>query len=171
MNQNDKRQTLYLLRHAKAEAWHPGCHDFGRQLNERGRVHTAKLSRWMQDALPEPDLILCSTSARTRETLELILQIWPATEARTRYLDEIYEASNGQLMALADTAFDTADRLLMVGHNPGFEHLAQALLRDQDAASMGKMATGTLAVIDFENGYTADRGEGVLRHWIRRKDL
>jgi len=171
MNNEELRQSLYVLRHAKAEAWHPGCHDFGRELNERGRTHMANLSSWMHDALPEPDLILCSTSARTRETLAPILQIWPAAESRTRYLDDIYEATNGQLLALADAAFDTANRLLMVGHNPGFEHLALALLRDQDAASMGKMATGTLAVIDFENGFSSDRGEGVLRHWIRRKDL
>lgn len=171
MNHDEQRQSLYLLRHAKAEAWTPGCHDFGRELNERGHAHMANLSRWMHDALPEPDLILCSTSARTRETLAPILQIWPAAESRTRYLDDIYEATNGQLLALADAAFETADRLLMVGHNPGFEHLANALLRDQDAASIGKMATGTLAVIDFENGYAADCGAGVLRHWIRRKDL
>jgi len=89
----------------------------------------------------------------------------------TSYLDEIYESSTGSLHELAAQAFQTRSRVMMVGHNPGFEYLALALLRNEDANGITKMATGTLAVIEFEGGYEDDAGNGQLRHWITRKDF
>lgn len=164
-------QSLYLLRHAKAEPWFPGCDDFARVLSDRGQSHMALLSRWMASHIEEPDAVLCSTSARTRGTLAPILEVWPGLAERTRYLDEIYEASTGRLHSLAEQAFEQVDQVLMIGHNPGFEYLATSVLRDRDANRIGKMATGTLGQIDFNGGYSSDCGQGVLRHWVTRKNL
>lgn len=164
-------QTLYLLRHAKSVPWEPGDTDFDRSLSQRGRDHMQRLSSWMRDHLDPPGAALCSSSRRTRETISPILGIWPQITQHTSYLDEIYEASTGTLHALAERAFETADSVLMVGHNPGFEYLAIAVLRDSDAAGISKMATGTLAVIEFPSSYGEDSGQGILRQWIRRKSL
>lgn len=164
-------QILYLLRHAKAEPWTPGCDDFSRVLSNRGRRHMGSLAGWMQGELPEPDAVLCSTSARTRETLDPLFASWPELAARTHYLDAIYEATTGGLHALVEQAFEQVDSLLMVGHNPGFEHLALSILCDADARQIAKMATGTLGVFEFEQGYREDAGQGQLRHWITRKQF
>lgn len=164
-------QILYLLRHAKAEAWSPGIDDFGRCLSLRGTEHMLQLSAWMQEYLPMPGTVLCSSSRRTQETLAPILDTWPGLADRTEYLREIYEATTGTLHAIAGEAFKESQSVMMVGHNPGFEYLALRVLRDSDAREIEKMATGTLAVIEFENGYEADCGNGVLSHWIRRKNL
>lgn len=164
-------QTLILLRHAKAEPWTPGCDDFARVLSTRGRKHMDSLAGWIQGALPEPDAVLCSTSARTRETLDPLFGAWPELKARTHYLDAIYEATTGRLHALAEQAFEQVDSLLMVGHNPGFVHLAQSVLRDDDARRIAKMATGTLGVFEFDQGYVEGAGHGRLRHWVTRNQL
>lgn len=164
-------QTLYLLRHAKAEPWTPGCDDFSRVLSKRGRKHMDSLAGWIQRVLPEPDAALCSTSARTRETLNPLFAAWPELAARTHYLDAIYEATTGRLHALAEQAFEQVDSVLMVGHNPSFEHLAMSVLRGTDARRINKMATGTLGVFEFEQGYSEDAGQGQLRHWITRKQF
>lgn len=165
------KQTLYLLRHAKAEPWSPGCDDFSRQLSSKGRDHMEHLSRWFLANLALPDLVLCSTSARTRGTLQPFLEECPDLESRTRYLDDIYEATTGRLHGLAEKAFERFNTVLMVGHNPGFESLVFSLLEDEYGRRVDKMATGTLGALDFEAGYETDAGQGTLRQWITRKSL
>jgi len=165
------KQTLYLLRHAKAEPWTPGCDDFNRPLSNKGREHMEKLSRWMIQHLSRPDAVLCSTSSRTRGTLEPLLNAYAEPEPATHYLDAIYEATAGRLHGLAEQSFERFNAVLMVGHNPGFENLLFSLLVDQDSGRIGKMATGSLGVIEFGAGYQADFGHGVLRHWVTRKSL
>ena len=164
-------QTLYLLRHAKAEPWFPGVKDFERKLSQRGKNHMSRLSDWMKDKLAPPETALCSSSQRTRETLSPLLHAWTDLSEQTLYLEEIYDATAGALDALARRYFRDSSVILMVGHNPGFEYLALSVMRDHDAGEINKMATGTLAVIDFPAGYVPDSGNGTLRHWISRKNL
>lgn len=164
-------QTLYLLRHAKAEPWMPGINDFARKLSERGLEHMHHLSRWALASLSEPEVVLCSSSNRTRETLEPFFKTWTDLPSHTNYMDEIYEGSTGTLHSMAEKFFERSETVMMIGHNPGFEHLATSLMRDQDSAQISKMATGTLAVIEFPAGYEIDCGEGVLREWITRRNL
>ena len=59
----------------------------------------------------------------------------------------------------------------MVGHNPGFEELLTGVLRQEQAATIQKMATGTLAVIEFSNGFSKNAAKGTLIHLVTRKDL
>lgn len=164
-------QTLYLLRHAKAEPWAPGVNDFTRPLSERGHDHMRDLVAKFPGTLDWPEKILCSGSTRTRETLTPFIERNPELARLTVYNDDIYEGSSGTLHALAQDAFETCHSLMMVGHNPGFEHLAMSLPRKDDVSGIYKMPTGTLAVIEFPAGYKEDAGHGLLRHWLRRKDL
>jgi phosphohistidine phosphatase SixA len=172
---SDKKKNmnhrLYLLRHAKAEPWSPGINDFDRKLSQRGHDHMLRLSAWMLENLPAPDMVLCSPSRRTRETLAPFFDTWPELRGRVVYPGQIYEGTAGTLHELATSAFETSGSVMIVGHNPGFEYLAVAVLRDFDAAGIDKMATGTLAVIDFDGAYAEQSGNGVLRHWLRRKNL
>ena len=149
-------QYLYLLRHADAEPWRPGVDDFARPLNERGWQHMRRLSKWVVHNLPVPGLVLCSPATRTRETLTLFLDRWPGLQQVTRYEPDIYEAQVGTLQNMADAAFAEANRLMMVGHNPGFEYLVHAVLADQDMARVNRLATGSLAVIEFPGGWAAE---------------
>lgn len=130
-----------------------------------------KLVTRFGDQIDWPDRILCSGSTRTRETLAPFLAAHPGLRDITTWTDEIYEASAGTLHALAQDAFESSQRVMMVGHNPGFETLAMGLARRQDTSGIHKMPTGTLAIIEFTGGFARDSGHGILNHWIRRKDL
>ena len=57
----------------------------------------------------------------------------------------IYEASPGTLVALADANRD-AERLLLVGHNPGLEQLA-ALMHSGQTGDYRGMPPGAIAVL------------------------
>lgn len=164
-------QFLYLLRHAKAEPWYPGVNDFARPLSDRGVRHMERLARWAETELAPPQLVLCSPSTRTRETLDPLLTTWLGLQSVIRYEPLIYEATAGQLQGLAEAAFEETDSLMLIGHNPGFEYLAHSVMNDVDAQRISKMAVGSLAVIEFQGGWAQGAGDGRLKHWVRRKDL
>jgi len=164
-------KQLYLLRHAKAEPWSPLGNDFSRTLNQRGVLDAQAVADWAIEALPAPDTVLCSPAKRTRQTLAPLLSQWPQLLAVTDYVDSMYGASLKLLCTFMDDAFSYSERLLMVGHNPGFEGLLIHALLPGQAAEIQKMASGTLAVIEFPGEFRRDAHEGKLLHKVRRKNL
>ena len=84
-------RTLYLLRHAKSSWADPSLADHDRPLNGRGPVlqvvHRPGLrgktpgrraaplmGAYLREGGHRPDLVLCSTAARTRETLAAVME-------------------------------------------------------------------------------------------------
>ena len=155
-------QQLYLLRHAKAEPWSPLGNDFSRPLHSKGIRHMQMLSDWALKTLTPPDTVLCSPAKRARETLAPLLCQWPKLLASTDYLDSMFGASLNMLLTLTEDAFSYSDRLLLIGHNPGFEEMLINLLRKNQTVNIQKMATGTLAVIEFPGGFKRGAHDGVL---------
>ena len=162
---------LYLFRHAKSEPWSPLGNDFSRSLNSEGTGHAQWISDWLLKTLRPPETVLCSPAKRCRETLAPILTHWPKLLATTEYEDSIYGASLNMLMTLAEDAFSYSERLLMVGHNPGFENMLISLLQRNQAVNIQKMAPGTLVVIGFPGGFKRDARDADLLHLVQKKDL
>jgi phosphohistidine phosphatase len=119
-------RTLYLLRHAKSSWADPGLRDDGRPLAPRGRRDAKRIARHVGRLGIEPELVLCSTSARTRETLELVR---PAlgSAAWVRLEAELYAASAGSLLERLRAVPDDVASVLLIGHNPGLQELALLL--------------------------------------------
>ena len=164
-------QQLMILRHAKAVPWYPGVEDFPRSLSEAGREHAAKVANWICDHHPLPEEILCSPSQRTRETLAPLLALRPELETCTSFVPQIYGASTRTITILLDRAFAERDRVLIVGHNPGFEMLAFELIAPSERSKMKRLPTGTLLVVDFESGWPQDAGRGQLSQVVRGKKI
>ncbi len=164
-------RQLYLLRHAKAEPWNPLGNDFSRNLSGRGERDAKAVADWALETLQPPDTVLCSPAKRTRNTLAPFLSQWPQLLSVSDYVDSLYGASLNMLFTLLDDAFSYSERLLMVGHNPGFERLLISVLRPKQASAIHKMATGTLAVIEFPDAFDRDAHDGELLHNVRRKNL
>jgi len=169
-------KTLTLLRHAKSSWADPGARDFDRPLNERGRDAAQAIGREMHALGLAFDAIVTSPAARALETL---------AEAGKRYggrlaarADErIYLAPPSTLLKIVAETDDSIDRLLLVGHNPGFESLA-ALLTDGDetqarADLAEKYPTGALAEIALAVDHWKDvaPGQGRLVRFIKPRDL
>jgi len=165
------KHQLYLMRHAKAEPWSPLGNDFSRALSERGTRDAKAVSEWALDNLEAPDTVLCSPAKRTRETLAPFLSRWPLLLSDTDYVESIYGASLNLLSTLLEDAFSYSDKLMMVGHNPGFEDLLINVLQPDQAADIDRMQTGTLAVVGFSSSFRRDARNGELLHKIRAKEL
>ncbi|MDB6163416.1 MAG: phosphoglycerate mutase [Xanthomonadaceae bacterium] len=136
-------RELILLRHAHAEPASSGQSDMDRPLSPEGLAEAEAAGRWLAEHKLIPDRVLCSPARRTRETAESVLAAVGYVDQR---LDEgIYEGTPGALAELADNHRD-ADRLLLVGHNPGLEHLA-ALMHSGQSGDYRGMPPGGIVVL------------------------
>jgi phosphohistidine phosphatase len=173
-------KRLLLLRHAKAVAGSSKAGDQARSLNERGRADAPRMAVAMQHNNYIPDYVLCSTSARTRETWSHISPEF-VTEPEVSFLDALYLASWKTIAQCIRTVRSDRNAVLVVGHNPGLEELAQALARKprsdrervQLEALKDKFPTAALAVLDFEIESWGDLapGSGALVDFLRPKAL
>lgn len=119
-------RTLILLRHAKAEG--AAASDDQRQLAERGRADAAAVGALLEDTGFEPDLVLCSSAVRTRETLEGVREGGLAVASDgVRYDDRIYNAEIDELLACLGEVADDVTQVLVIGHAPGIPDLAEHL--------------------------------------------
>lgn len=146
-------KTLLLLRHADAEKLAPGASDFERRLTESGRTQARELGTQLKQQIAIY-LVLSSAARRARETTELVLAA-AELSPEIRYEQAMYETSAPQLLALLSKTDDAIGTLLLVGHNPVMEDLAQALTK-----RAVHMSTCTLATITFEIDRWSDVAEG-----------
>lgn len=151
-------RELILLRHAHAEPARAGQADIDRPLSPVGLAEAEAAGRWLAENNLVPDCVLCSPSRRTRETLEAVL-------AKIGYVDQrldeaIYEATPGTLAGIAQQHRDVG-RLLMVGHNPGFEQLA-ALLHSGQTGEYRGMPPGGIAVLSLPADAAVEPGVATL---------
>ncbi|WP_128377956.1 SixA phosphatase family protein [Streptomyces cavernae] len=129
-------RRIVLFRHAKAD-W-PQVPDHERPLADRGRKDAAVAGRKLADTGIPFDLALCSTANRTRETWKLAVQEFPQ-RPKTVYEERIYEASPGELITVLNEIPDDVQNVILIGHNPGVQGLAEVLSGDADADARNRM--------------------------------
>jgi phosphohistidine phosphatase len=171
-------KRLFLLRHAKAAPAEPGIEDHDRPLMLSGVEDAGAMARHACKNDYTVDLILCSSSARTVQTAELILK---QLAAKIEYRDALYLAPAAKIVAAVRAAPMEAAALMIVGHNPGLEEAAAMLAREpvrrKERARREvldeKFPTGALAILDFDVKRWRDvaQGHGKLVDFVRAKDL
>jgi len=155
------KRTLYLLRHAKSSWDDPSLPDYERPLARRGRRACARLASHLQAELIEPQLVLCSSAVRARETL---MRLALPSSVEVRVEDSIYGASAAGLLAMLRALPESIESALVVGHDPGIQELALLLarpggLRDEVRAKFPTGALATLALTTSWGALTIDTAE------------
>ena len=118
-------KTLLVMRHAKSSWDDPASADRDRPLNRRGREAAEKMGRWMLERNLVPDRILSSDSERTRQTVTLLSSQWPRP-IDTQFTAELYLCPAAEIADVVRKYGGDADRLLILGHNPGMEEFLEA---------------------------------------------
>ena len=97
-----------------------------------------------------PDLVLCSSAARTRETLERIAPVL-RPDAQVEVEDGLYAAGASELLARLQRVPDAVESVLLIGHNPGCQDLALRLAGGGSELPrlLEKLPTGALAVLEL----------------------
>ncbi len=168
-------KILTLLRHAKSSWDGSAATDFDRRLSKRGHKAARTIGRELKAQGLGFDAAIASPAARVVETVEGLSDgygsaIQPVFDPR------VYLGSVATLMAVVQEADDSAERLLIIGHNPGLEALAMLLTRDNGGLReemAAKYPTATVAEIRLPVDHWRDAaaGSGELARFIRPRDV
>jgi phosphohistidine phosphatase len=160
-------KTLLLLRHAKSSWKDTSVKDFDRPLNQRGLKAAPAIGRLMRKRKLQPELVLSSPAERARQTTQLVLEA-AGLKTEVRYDERIYEASAARLFEIVSQIDEEAGMVMMVGHNPGFEELLEALTGEARGLSTAALACIEL---DIERWSKVRAGENQLAWLVRPKEL
>jgi phosphohistidine phosphatase len=162
-------KLLVLLRHAKSSWADPDLLDHDRPLNRRGREAAALVGRRLRHEGPHPDLVLCSSATRTRQTLEL-LALPESVDVEIE--DQLYGAAASDLLERVRQVPARYAIVLLVSHNPGTEELARMLDRD-GLVGVDKFPTAAVAMLRFAaRGWDEiDGGRAQLDSFFTPRDL
>jgi phosphohistidine phosphatase len=157
------KRRLILLRHAKS-AW-PDVADQDRPLAGRGRRAAPAAGRWLRQSHYVPDLVLCSTALRARETWQLAEKELGA-HPRTTFEQRVYGASAAELLDLARQTPSSVRTLMIVGHEPTMSDLTLELAGDDRASALdrvrAKFPTAAIAILAFAGSWP-ELGPGKAR--------
>jgi len=160
-------KRLIVMRHGKSSWADPGQLDHDRPLNKRGRRSATLVGRWLADNGYLPDRALVSTSLRTRETWDGVAAA--VRSAPAEFVQALYHASPEAMLAVIRRDGAGAERLLVLGHQPGIGAFAAALLADPPSdADFHRYPTGATAIIDLgaERWSDAAWGAGRLADFV-----
>jgi phosphohistidine phosphatase len=162
-------RQLFILRHAKSSWEDPGLDDHERPLAPRGRQAVKVLSEHLRTSGIRPELVLCSSSRRTLETLEGV-----APEGELLIEPELYSASGPELHQRLRRVPAEVEAVMVVGHNPAMQTLVLRLAGrgSELEAVRRKFPTGALATLSFEGAWgELAPGSASLDAFVRPKAL
>nr|WP_274917872.1 histidine phosphatase family protein [Streptomyces sp. WZ-12] len=157
---------LIVLRHAKS-AWPEGVPDHERPLAGRGRRDAPAAGRWLRQQHCAPDVVLCSTSRRTRETWERVAGELGTTEQEQTprtpqplrptaasqapcpglaahpapevvFEPRVYQASGAALLEVVRAVPQRWRTALLIGHLPGVQDLVVSLTGGGDDEALAR---------------------------------
>lgn len=166
-------RELLLLRHGKSD-WDTDTDDFNRPLKDRGKRGAQRIGVWLLQKDLLPDLVITSPAERALVTAEKCCKAMGISASNIEQDQRIYQAATEQLLAVLANCPAQAQRVMLVGHNPGFEQL---LLHLADPAPEipedGKlMPTATIARLSMpDNWQTLEQRAGKLLQLVRGSSL
>jgi phosphohistidine phosphatase len=125
MSRAAKDKTLIVMRHSKAEEGHLKP-DHDRELAARGRRDAAAAGAWLREEGLVPDLVICSTAVRTRQT-------WDHARhggAKAEFVEFRRSVYTGGAETVLETIREDGgdmETVLVVGHNPTAAELTSLL--------------------------------------------
>jgi phosphohistidine phosphatase len=150
------QRVLTLVRHAKSSWDQVGLNDYDRALNDRGLKDAPEMGRRLTDADYEVDTIIASPAIRAITTAEIIANEIGFSDQKIVQDAKIYNANVDVLIDLVVSFNGNLNRVMLVGHNPGFTVLCNYLSN----ARVDNMPTCSIAQIQFD----AESWDSIIEH-------
>jgi phosphohistidine phosphatase len=161
-------KTLLVLRHAKSSWSNSALDDHERPLNKRGLRDGPRMGELLRAHGLLPDVVISSDAVRARLTAEAVVDA--AHYVGEILLDErLYLASPADIVSLLLAVRETAETVMIVGHNPGLEELVAQLTGDPQDMPTAALAQIVLPIDRWRDLKLSTRGT-LLGHW-RPKEL
>jgi phosphohistidine phosphatase len=146
-------RELWLLRHGKSDRDAAGS-DFDRPLKPRGRRAAQRLGEWLRERRLRPDLVVTSPARRALNTAQLVCDALelpepPAQEPR------LYLSGPEAIKDVLAGCSESAQCVLLVGHNPDLEELLIELAGENGLPEVDKlMPTAALARLEMPDDWS-----------------
>lgn len=170
-------KTLTLLRHAKSGWDDPAQRDYDRTLNPRGHRAAALMGQYLSRERLRFDHVIASPAMRVAETLTDLARGY-GEGTKIHWEKRIYLASAVTLLDVIHSLPDTAQSVLLAGHNPGLEDLVLLLVPDSGDTALRALAeekfpTATLAELslDVARWEAVAPAGATLSRFVRPRDL
>jgi phosphohistidine phosphatase len=164
---------LWLLRHAKSSWRDDALADAERPLAPRGERAAAGMASFVAEHAIHPELVLCSTALRARQTLDRVRGALGAPVVSVE--PGLYAFDPEPLIERLREVADDVSSVLLVGHNPAMHELAVWAAREGDrlAELTAKYPTGALAELNIDRGPWASLAPGcaVLTRFVPPREL
>lgn len=143
-------KQLWLVRHAKSSWDSPDLTDFERPLNDRGKKSAPEMGHRLAKRKLKLDRIVTSPARRAFDTAYAIADALDFPVHLLAVEPRIYEANVKTLLDVVASQPEDCERVMLVGHNPGFSELADRLSPD----GMDELPTCAVVGLKFK-----------LKHW------
>jgi phosphohistidine phosphatase len=145
-------KQILLLRHAKSSWEDSSLQDFDRPLSSRGINDAPLMGKFMRKSKNKPDQIISSTAQRAKETTNLALNGMKKDESIITWNEDLYYGSRSDYLTAIQSADESTERIMIVGHNPKIEDTAGALIGGSKIANL-RIPTAALVCL---NTYAID---------------
>lgn len=137
-----RTHRLVLLRHAKAEPA-GGVDDVLRPLALNGRRQAGRVGAALAHSALVPELVLCSSALRTRQTWELLAANLGDVAPEVVVTDTLYAAGVKDVVDLVHGADSRVRTLLVIGHEPTMAATAAHLASPgSDSGALAQVRVG-----------------------------
>lgn len=166
---------LYVMRHAKSSWDDPKLDDHERPLNKRGKKSAKLICEFFVKNKIKFDLILLSSSERTKKTLRILLSKITKPKKIT-ISQKFYLAHENDLLKKIKKIDKKYKKVLLINHEPAVRNLTIRLSKNINTHNYKlmnyKFPTSAFAKIIFEvNEWPLIENKGILKEFIRPKDL
>lgn len=120
-------KKIILVRHAKSSWDNPFLNDHDRPLAARGIEDAPKMAKQLKKRGINPSLILSSTAVRAAETARITAKILDYPSEKISWEKDLFHATPNQILKIIRMQKDSANTILIFGHNPGLNELISHL--------------------------------------------
>lgn len=169
-------RKIILFRHGKSSWSDPDQADLDRPLNARGRLASALMGAWLDEAGVEDGLAIISPARRAQETWA---KAAPNLSAKIRVVEEkaLYMADPKTMLKIVQSAPKKAETLILVGHQPSMSAFARKMSGGKVPGGCKRafenFPTGAIAVlnVDVNDWSKVDFGAAEFKDFATPKDL
>jgi len=153
-------KKLFLVRHAKSSWDDPSLDDIDRPLNDRGKNNAPEMGERLKKQGILPDLLISSPASRARSTAKKLAKKIGYAKNEIQINDGLYHGSDDILIDIVRNLPDTAESVMLFGHNPGFTYFANQLCN----INIYNIPTAGVVAIDFpmDSWQDVEFGKGEL---------
>lgn len=138
-------KTLYLVRHAKSSWENANQSDHDRPLNQRGERDAPQMGQRLRKREDHPEVIISSSAVRAQTTAGILATAIEYPTSDISIDERLYGAEPEDVLSIIQDLDDGIHCAMLVGHNPTFTVLINALGR----CNFDNVPTCSMAVLTF----------------------